>query len=372
MDYIPVNKPLIGKLEKEKLRECIESGWISSEGPYVTEFEDKFKKIVERKYGIAVSSGTAALDIAVAALHISKGDEVIMPSFSIISCSAAIVRSGAVPVLIDSELDTWNMDIKSIEEKINSKTKAIMMVHTYGLPVDVNPVLALAKKYNLYVIEDAAEMHGQYYKNKPCGSFGIISTFSFYPNKHITTGEGGMIVCNDKDIADRCRSLRNLCFQKKKRFVHEEIGWNYRITSMQAALGIAQIDRLKENINKKRSIGKRYTNNLVPNENLLFQLAETKFAKNIYWVFGMILKEESNKSVEDIISYLTKNGIGTRPFFWPTHLQPVFKKKGWFKNENYKNASYMGKRGFYIPSGLGITNHEIDYVSEKIIDFFKK
>tara|TARA_A100001388_G_C28769018_1_gene502637 strand:+ start:1131 stop:2249 length:1119 start_codon:yes stop_codon:yes gene_type:complete len=372
MDYIPVNTPLIGKLEKDKIIECIESGWISSEGPYVSEFEEKFCGIVKRKFGIAVSSGTAALDIAVAALGIGYGDEVILPTFSIISCSAAIVRSGAKPVLVDCDLDTWNMDVNSVRAKISSKTKAIMVVHTYGLPVDMNPIKDLAKEYKLFIIEDAAEMHGQFYFDKPCGSFGEISTFSFYPNKHITTGEGGMIVSDDPIIAERCRSLRNLCFQKDKRFVHEEIGWNYRMTSLQAAIGIVQIDRLEENIRKKRDIGRRYTKNLMQNNHLLFQLTETKFAKNIYWVFGMILKNNSKNNAKDFMNYLSSYGIGTRPFFWPVHKQPVFKKKGWFKDERYKNSELMASNGFYVPSGLGITNEQIDYVSEKINQFFDK
>ena len=370
MDYIPVNTPLIGDQEKKKLIECIESGWISSEGPQVSEFEKKFAQLVSRKFGIAVSSGTAALDIAVAALNIKQGDEIIIPTFSIISCSASIVRAGAKPILVDSDLETWNMNVNSIESKINSKTKAIMMVHTYGLPVDVNPILEIARKYNIFVIEDAAEMHGQTYLGNPCGSFGHISTFSFYPNKHITTGEGGMIVCNDESIAERCKSLRNLCFQKGKRFIHEEIGWNYRITNLQAAIGLAQINRLKDNVKRKREIGLRYRESLSKNKNFLFQNNETSFSKNIYWVFGMIIKKELDLNAETFINYLNSCGIGSRPFFWPVHLQPVFLKRNWYKNEIYPNSELMSVKGFYVPSGLTLTNEQIDYVSSKINNFF--
>ena len=366
MPFIPVNSPDIGKLEKKKIIECIDSGWISSEGPFVNEFESKFAQIVDREFGIAVSSGTAALDIAVKALNISEGDEVILPSFSIISCVAAIVKAGAKPVLIDSKLDTWNMDISKIEEKINKKTKAIMVVHTYGLPVEMDEVLELTKKYNLFLIEDAAEMHGQTYKNKKCGSFGDISTFSFYPNKHITTGEGGMLVCDSEKIADRCRSLRNLCFQKNKRFVHEELGWNYRITSLQAALGIAQINKLEKNVIKKRKIGNLYRKYLENNKNVILPIKKTNYARNIYWVFGLILKKNSLKDISFIMESLKKSGIGTRPFFWPVHLQPVFKKKGWFKNEVYPNSEYMANNGFYLPSGLSLKEIEIEYICEKL------
>lgn len=370
MDFIPVNTPLIGQTEKEKLIECIDSGWISSEGPLVSEFEERFSSVVDRKFGIAVSSGSAALDVAVAALNIGLGDEVILPTFSIISCSASIFRSGAKPVLVDCDLNTWNMDVNQIESKITSKTKAIMVVHTYGLPVEMDKIVNLANKHDLFIIEDAAEMHGQYYKDRPCGSFGDMSTFSFYPNKHITTGEGGMIVCNDPNLAERCRSFRNLCFQNQRRFIHEELGWNYRFTSLQAALGIAQMERLQKNIKRKREIGKRYYENLKNNKFLLFQATETEFSKNIYWIFGIVVKEKFHKNTELIMDYLKKSGIGSRPFFWPVHKQPVFNKKGLYINENYTNSEFIAERGFYIPSGLTLTNSQVDYVSEVIIKIF--
>jgi perosamine synthetase len=256
---IPVNEPLLNGNEKKYLNQCIDTGWISSEGPFVEQLEQKFAARVGRKYGIAVSNGSVALDAAVAALEIGKGDEVILPTFTIISCAAAIVRAGAIPVVVDCDRNTWNMDVSQIEAKITSRTKAIMVVHIYGLPVDMEPVLALADKYGLYVIEDAAEVHGQTYKGIPCGSFGNISTFSFYPNKHITTGEGGMLLTDDEQLAQRCRSLRNLCFQPQKRFVHEELGWNMRMSNLQAAIGVAQLERLDEFIARKRRMGQVYT-----------------------------------------------------------------------------------------------------------------
>jgi len=254
-DFIPVNEPLLDGNEKKYLLECIETGWISSEGPFVKRFEELFSRRVGRREGIAVANGSGALDIAVKALGVGPGDEVILPTFTIVSCAAAVVRCGATPVLVDADPRTWNMNIAQVAEKITAQTKAIMVVHIYGLPVDMNPVLELARNHGLKVIEDAAQMHGQTYHGKPCGSFGDISTFSFYPNKHVTTGEGGMLVCDDPELAERCRGLRNLCFQPKKRFVHEELGWNYRMTNLQAALGLAQLERLDEVVVRKRPWG---------------------------------------------------------------------------------------------------------------------
>lgn len=364
--FIPVNVPLIGGKEKEYIVNCLDTGWISSEGPYVKEFEEKFSSVVDRKYGIAVCNGSAALDIAVAALNLGKGDEVIMPAFTIISCAAAIIRSGATPVLVDSDPDTWNMDVNQVKEKISDRTRAIMVVHIYGLPVDMDPILELASEYGLKIIEDAAEMHGQTYKGRPCGSFGDVSTFSFYPNKHITTGEGGMLVTNDEKIAERSRSLRNLCFQNEKRFVHEEIGWNYRITNLQAALGVAQLERLEKIIEKKREIGESYNKLLRNVSGINLPLSETSYAKNIYWVYGIILKDDVDMNALEFMSLLGTRGIGTRPFFYPMHLQPVFRKEGMFKNEEYPVAEKLYNRGFYIPSGLAITNEQIEIVSNNI------
>ncbi len=242
---IPVNTPLLKGNELKYVTECIETGWISSEGPFITKFEENFSTYIGCKYGVAVSNGSAALDVVIRALNIGPGDEVIMPAFTIISPAQSVVSEGATPVLVDSDINTWNMDVSQIEAKITPKTKAILVVHIYGLPVDMDPILALAKKHNLKVIEDAAEVHGQTYKGKMCGSFADISIFSFYPNKHITTGEGGMILTNDKALAERCKKLRNLCFEPNgPRFVHYELGWNYRMTNLQAALGLAQLEQI--------------------------------------------------------------------------------------------------------------------------------
>jgi len=363
-DFIPVNEPLLNGNEKKYLNECIDTGWISSEGPFVKRFEDSFAKKVNRKYGIAVANGTAALDIAVEALGIGEGDEVILPTFTIISCIHQIIRSGATPVLVDSDPNTWNMDISQIEEKITIKTKAIMVVHIYGLPVDIDPILELAIKYNLKIIEDAAEMIGQSYKGNPCGSFGDLSTFSFYPNKHITTGEGGMVLTDDEELAEKCRSMRNLCFQRKQRFVHDKLGWNYRMTNLQAALGLAQLEQLESFVDKKRTIGKTYTKLLKGIKEIQLPLEKTDYAENIYWVYGIVLKDDIPFDAKEAMQKLGKQGIGTRPFFWPMHLQPVLLNKGLFKGEQYPVAERISRRGFYIPSGLALNNSEIEKITK--------
>lgn len=362
MDFIPVNEPLLNGNEKKYLCECIDTGWISSEGPFVKEFEQKMSDTVDRKYGIAVSNGTAALIVAVQALGIKEGDEVIMPSFTIISCAMAVMKVGAVPVLVDSDLYTWNINTNEIEAKITPRTKAIMIVHLYGLPVEVDKILAIAKKYNLKVIEDAAEMHGQTYNGKPCGSFGDISTFSFYSNKHITTGEGGMVVTDDEEIAERCRTLRNLCFKKDIRYVHDETSENYRFTNLQAAVGLAQLERLDEFVEKKRQIGRYYTEKLRDIEGLILPVEKTEYAQNIYWVYGIVLDEKVEVDNKTVQKFLAEEGIGSRTFFWCMHEQPVYRRQDLFVNEFYPNAEYLARKGFYIPSGLALTECQMDMV----------
>jgi perosamine synthetase len=368
MISVPVNTPLLSGNELKYLTECIETGWISSEGPFISQFENTFSKYVNREYGIAVSNGSAALDIVIKALGIGKGDEVIMPTFTIISPAQSIVTAGATPVLIDSSLDSWNMRVEDIESRITIRTKAILVVHIYGLPVDMNPIIDICKKHNLLLIEDAAEMHGQTYNDQPCGSFGDVSIFSFYPNKHITTGEGGMIVCNEKSIADKCKKLRNLAFEPNgRRFVHEEIGWNYRMTNLQAALGLAQLEKIDFHIKKKRRIGELYNEGLSNLKGFSLPLKETEYAKNIYWVFGLLAEDE--KHLNYIVDKLTFSNIGTRPFFWCMHEQPIFKKMGLFLNEKYPNAERLARCGFYLPSGLGLKDDEIKFVIDKLNSF---
>ena len=364
--YIPVNEPNLNGNEKTYLNECINTGWISSEGPFIEKFEAAMAKRVSRTHGIAVANGSAALDIAVAALRLGKGDEVILPSFTIISCAASIVRAGATPVVVDCDPITWNMTAEHVASAITTRTRAIMLVHIYGLPVDLDPILILAEKYSLYVIEDAAQMHGQLYKNQPCGSFGDISTFSFYPNKLVTTGEGGMILCNDHSLADRCRKLRNLCFEPYRRFIHEEIGWNYRMTNMQAAIGLAQLEKLDQTIKRKRQIGRRYTAGLQDLLGLQLPLDHSDYAESLYWIYGIVLEDEICFDAVSAMERLHAVKIGTRPFFWPMHKQPVFKRMGLFKDAMCPVSEKLANRGFYLPSGLTLTDEQIDRIVSEV------
>ncbi|MDJ0795480.1 MAG: DegT/DnrJ/EryC1/StrS family aminotransferase [Calothrix sp. MO_167.B12] len=371
MEPIPVNEPLLNGNEKQYLNQCIDTGWISSEGSFVKQLEENLAARVGRHYGIAVSNGSVALDAAIVALQIGPGDEVILPTFTIISCAAAIVRAGASPVVVDSDPITWNMDVNQIEDKITPRTKAIMVVHIYGLPVEMEAVLALADKYGLSIIEDAAEMHGQTYNGKPCGSFGDISTFSFYPNKHITTGEGGMILTNDEQLAEHCRSLRNLCFQPKKRFVHNELGWNMRMSNLQAAVGVAQLEQLDEFIIRKRHMGQYYTKMLANIPGLQLPLSQTEYAKNIYWVYGVVLKDDVPFDAEEVMARLREYKIGTRPFFWPMHEQPVFKPMELFDKISCPVAERIARRGFYIPSGLALNEEQMERVATVLTEVMK-
>lgn len=367
---VPVNSLLLNSKAKAYLNECIDSGWVSSEGPFVTRFEEQFAARMGRQFGVAVTNGSAALEVAVAALEIGPGDEVILPTFTIISCAAAIVRAGAIPVLVDSDPLTWNADVEQIEARISARTKAIMVVHTYGLPADMDRILAIAQKNGLRVIEDAAEMHGQTYKSRPCGSFGDVSIFSFYPNKHVTTGEGGMVLTNDPAIAEKCRSLRNLCFQAEKRFVHRRLGWNFRITNLQAALGVAQLECLDEYVVRKRKMGAWYSERLRSIPGLQLPLARTQYAESIYWVYGLLLKDSLSFDAEEAMKRLARHGIGTRPFFWPMHEQPVFMDQGMFAGEHYVVAEKLARRGFYIPSGLGLTADQMERVVDAVKQVF--
>jgi perosamine synthetase len=371
MNPIPVNEPLLTGNEQRYLVECIETGWISSEGPFIKRFEAEFAVRVDRQYGIAVSNGSGALDVAVAALGFGAGDEVILPTFTIISCAAAIVRAGAVPVVVDADPVTWNLDVSQIEAKITPRTKAIMVVHIYGLPVDMEPISNLAAKYGLFVIEDAAEMLGQTYQGRPCGSFGDISTFSFYPNKHVTTGEGGMVVTDDRQLAARCQSLRNLCFEPQQRFVHQELGWNLRMSNLQAAVGVAQLERLDEFIARKRAMGRRYTELLADLPGIQLPLTKTDYAENIYWVYGIVLDDEVPFDAKVAMQQLAADRIGTRPFFWCMHEQPVFEKMRLFEGVSCPVAERLARRGFYLPSGLALTDAQIDRVTMALKEILK-
>jgi len=370
--FIPVSEPWLTGKELEYVQDAIKSTFISSEGKYIEEFETKFASYVGRKFGVACTSGTTALILAFRALEIEKGSEVILPSFTIISCALAVIYNDLTPVFVDSDIKTWNMNPDEIERKITSKTKAILMVHTYGFPCDVDRIVKIAQKYNLYVIEDFAEAIGSEYKGVKCGNFGIISCTSFYANKLITTGEGGMCLTDDEKLAEKMKRLRNLAFIPEKRFLHYEIGFNFRMTNIQAAIGLAQLENIEERIKKKIFMGKLYSELLKPleDEGIISLPPQDPQHKNTFWMYGVLLK--NGTTADEIMKKLYEKGIQTRPFFYPLHLQPAFEKFSWFKKDNLPVSEYLGKYGFYLPSGLTLDEEKIRFVAQSLIDILKK
>jgi len=372
--FIPVNTPKIFYQDKINVKKCLNTNWISSEGSFVQKFENEFSKYNNRKYGVAVSSGTGALEIALKSLNLKKNDEVIIPTFSIISTALCVIKLNLKPVLVDSNIKNWNMNPDEVIKKISRKTKAIIITHIYGFPVDMEKIIKISKAKKIKIIEDSAEMIGQKYKKRKCGSFGDLSTFSFYANKHITTGEGGMILTNDKSLKDKCKSLRNLSFGKgPNRFNHNDIGWNYRMANIQAAMGCGQLKNISWILKRKREIGHRYFSLLKSNKKIYIQPIKYSYAKNIYWVFGVLIKRGFGINRESITRKLMNKKIQTRNFFYPMHKQEIFKKMKIFSNKKkFPNAEYLSKNGFYLPSGLGLKNAEIHYVAKQLKEILEK
>ena len=367
INFFPVSKPYISKQDIVAVNKTLKNGWISSNGPEINKFEKEFSKLVNRKYSTTVSNGTGALEIAIKALGIKKGDEVLIPNFTIISNALAVIKQQATPVLIDCNLDNWNIKIEDIEKKITKKTKAIIITHIYSFPNDMDKILKICKKNKILLIEDAAEVIGSTYKNKKCGSFGDISTFSFYANKQITTGEGGMISTNSKLLYNKCNSLKNLCFGKINRFNHDDIGWNYRMTNMQAALGLSQLKNIKNIVKKKIEIGNHYYKTLSLNKNIQILPPSNSYSKNIYWVIGILIKNKKIH-IKSVVNKLLSFGIQTRPFFWPMNEQIIFKKLKTFNNKDnkYPNSKYLSHNGFYLPSYLELKKIEIDFICNAV------
>jgi perosamine synthetase len=371
---IPVNEPLLGKREEDLLVECLRSGWISSTGKFIEDFEQRWAAYCGKRYGITVSNGTAALQLALASIGLKPGDEVILPTFTIISCALAVIYNGGVPVLVDSDPRTWCMDVAQVKEKISPKTRAVMPVHIYGHPVDMDPLVAFAKERGLAIIEDAAEAHGAEYlsqRNAPnfiwrrCGSFGTLSCFSFYANKLVSTGEGGMVLTDDAGLAEKARSLRNLCFQRDRRFYHEELGFNFRLTNLQAALGVAQLERMDEIVARKRWMGQTY-NRLLKDIDGLELPPEEPWVKSVYWMYGVVLSEKTGMDASRFAQILQQRGIETRPFFLGMHEQPAFHNRGLFIGESYPVSERLARRGLYLPSGLALTEEQLEFVCQAV------
>lgn len=364
---VPVCEPTLKGNELKYVTECVKSGWISSSGKFIKKFEDGFSEYCNAKYGISCSSGTAALHLAVEAMGIGRGDEVIMPTFTMIASCNAVIYAGAKPVLADSELETWNIDADKIEEKITKRTKAIMVVHTYGHPVDMDKVKRVAHKHNLAIIEDAAEAHGAEYKGEKAGSLGDIACFSYYANKILTCGEGGMIVTNNEKWAENAGLLRNHYFGEP-RFLHKKIGYNYRMTNIQAAIGLAQLEKIEDYVNARRNNAEAY-NKLLGKIKGIATPPEAKWAKNVYWMYGILAEEEFGMPMPKLREELLKRGIDTRSFFIGMHKQPAYSAKDKrFPDTKgkYPASDYLEKHGLYLPSSSHLSKNEINKIAVAI------
>jgi perosamine synthetase len=358
---IPVSEPLLDERARSYVEEAVRTGWISSEGRFIAEFERGWAEYCGVSHGVAVCNGTVALELALAALALPPGSEVILPSFTIISCVAAVLRTGCRPVLVDCEPDTWCLDVAEVERKITDRTRAVMPVHIYGHMADMNPLIEMARKFGLAIVEDAAEAHGAEYHGRRAGGIGAMGCFSFYANKIVTTGEGGMVVTNDAKLAERARSLRNLCFRRDQRFLHTELGYNFRMTNLQAAIGLAQIERIEDHVARKRRMAALYNERLREIRGLQLPV-ERANVKNVYWMYGVVLDDSVAMDAAAFAARLKDQGIDTRPFFLGMHEQPVLRELGLFAKERYPVTERLARRGLYLPSGLGLGEAEIDTV----------
>lgn len=365
---IPVNEPLLDERDLEYVTRCVETGWVSSGGSFIESFEDSWAQVCDRRYGVAVSNGTVALQLAVRILGLGPGDRIVMPAFTIISCALAAIYNDAEPVYVDCDPLTWTMDIAQVEEALSDGATAIMPVHMYGHPVEMDPLIELAESHDAVVIEDAAEAHGSRYRGRSgwatCGSFGEVSTFSFYANKLVTTGEGGMVVLDDEGLVEKARSLRNLAFGPD-RFRHDDLGFNFRMTNMQAALGQAQTERFGKILEKKRRIGELYRQLLSDIEVISFQ-HHAEWADSNYWMFGVVIDDAYPLDSAEVAQRLLDAGVQTRPFFLGLHEQPALKGRGRVVGSGLSVTERLSRRGLYLPSGLGLTEVQQMRVSEAL------
>ncbi len=361
---IPVCEPTLGGNEMKYVQQAIETNWISSAGRFIRDFEARFAEVCGVKYGIACANGTVAMHLAMATLGLEPGDEVIIPTFTMIATANAVTYCGAKPVLVDMEPEYWQMDLNQVEDKITLRTKAIVPVHIYGHPTDMDPLMALAEKHGLTVIEDAAEAHGAEYKGRRTGGLGHAAGFSFYGNKIITTGEGGMVTTNDRDLARLAWNLRDHAFSHERHFWHKFVGFNYRMTNLQAAVGLAQVEQLDTFVAARRRNALEYNCRLhdVPG---IRTPAEAPWAKNVYWMYGILVDEKEYGMNRDALRrVLADHGVETRNFFIPMHTQPIYWKQ--YYGERYPVAEDLCKRGFYLPSASSLTLEEIEYVTDVI------
>lgn len=360
---IPIAEPSLGEEELRNVTEAVKSGWVSSKGKFVTEFEEQFARYCGVECGIATSNGTAALHLALAALGIGEGDEVIVPTLTFIATANVARYTGARPVFVDSHPDFWCLDPGKIEEAITPKTKCIIPVHLYGHPCDMDVIIEIARKHRLYVVEDAAEAHGAEYRGKKVGSFGDINCFSFFGNKIITTGEGGMCLTGDQKMSERMRILRDHGMNPGKRYWYDFIGFNYRMTNLQAAVGVAQLTKIDKFINRKREIARWYAEGLknLAEEGLIRLQPEMPWAKNVYWTYSILIEDDFGVPRDDLILNLAENGIESRPFFYPIHTMPPYQNQ-----ENIPSAQDISRKGISLPSGVTLKRDEVEYVVSTI------
>ena len=357
---IPIAEPVLKGNELKYISNCIKSGWISSQGKYVIEFEKIFSRFCGSSYGVSTSNGTTALHLALKTLGIGLDDEVIVPTLTFVATANAVVYTGAKPIFVDSETFTWNIDPQKIEEKITNKTKAIIVVHLYGHPCDMDPILDIAKKYKLYVIEDSAQAHGAKYKGRRVGSIGDIGCFSFYGNKIITTGEGGMIVTDNAEWYKRSCFLRDHSMSKEKRYYHPEIGYNYRLTNIQAAIGLAQMERLNSMLSKRKKIVSLYNHLLCDVRGVSLQ-PQAEWAERVCWLYSILVEKDFGFSRDELIERLNKKGIDTRPFFIPMHMLPPHKT-----SQDFPVAEELSEKGLNLPSSIALKDREIEFICETI------
>lgn len=360
---IPVAEPHLGKEELNNVTRAVRDGWISSKGEFIGKFENEFAKYCGMKYGIATSNGTVALHLALVALGIKKGDEVIVPTLTFVATANAVTYCGAKPVFADSHPDYWGIDPQETEKKITKKTKAIIPVHLYGHPCDMDPIMKIAKRHGLYLIEDCAEAHGAEYKGRKIGSFGDINCFSFFGNKIITTGEGGMCVTNNKKLAQKLRILRDHGMNPQKRYWHDVLGFNYRMTNLQAAIGLAQVKKIDVLIEGKRKLSRWYKEKLgdLEKRNLISLHPEMPWAKCVYWMYSILIEDGFGINRNRLMSKLEKVGIETRPLFHPMHNLPFYKKR-----VHFSIAEQLSRKGISLPSSVRLTRSDVNFISEEI------
>ncbi len=362
---IPVNSPVITDDSKRLVAEALDTGWISSAGPYIEKFEIEFATYIGVKHAISVNTGTAALHLALIAAGIKPGDEVIVPAFTMAASWMAVMYLGAKPVFVDVDPDIYTIDPSLIESAITSKTKAIMPVHIYGHPADMDRVIEIAKKHNLLIIEDAAEAHGATYKGKMVGSIGDINAFSFYANKIITTGEGGMCTTNSDELSSIARKMKDLSHSPAKRFIHDDLGFNYRLTSLQAALGSGQLMHIDEFLATKAHMAQLYEQGLKDIPGITLPVTKS-WATHVYWMYAILIDESKfGMSKDDFRNKLAELGVDTRDFFYAPGTQPALTERG-FGEGNFPVTERIASTGCYLPSGLAITDDQIKTVCETI------